>query len=425
MPAPILDRRTVLKGAGVALALPMLEAMLPRFARAAGVAVPRRMVCINSDMGVMPQFFWPTGSGRDYKPSDYLALLQEYRRDFTVFSGVSHPDVDGGHHADASFLTAAPHPGTGGFRNTISLDQFAAERVGVATRFPSLSLAVSAEDASASWNAAGVRIPAERRPSEVFKRLFVQGNATQVREQVRQLRDGRSVLDAVGDRARRLQGKLGGNDREKLAQYFDSVRELETRLVKAEAWEKRPKPKVTVPVPEDINDPTQLVPRTRLMFDVIRLALETDSTRIVTLAISQIANSKVDLPGVSEGHHSLTHHGNRDDTVRQLKIIESAQMKVLGDLLGALKDRAESGETLLDRTMVLYGSNLGVANSHDNTNLPIILAGGGFRHGQLLAFDQRKNQPLPNLFVSMLQRMGVEADRFASSTGTMRGLEMV
>lgn len=420
------SRRSFLRGTGVALALPLLDALGPRTALTAAAEsddVPRRMVCVCSNMGMMPEYFWPEGAGRDYKPSEYLSLLKDNRSDFTVFSGVSHPDVDGGHHAEISYLTAAPHPAGGGFKNSISLDQYAAERVGLRTRFPYLAINVGNENATLSWTASGVRIPAEQKPSAVFQRLFVQGTAAEVEAQVEKLREGRSVLDAVAGRAKRLEKQLGSYDREKVQQYFESVRELERRLVTAEEWEHHPKPTVRAEQPSDIDDPTELIGRTELMFRMVELALETDSTRIVSFCIDQNSNPKVNLPGVNQGHHSLTHHGRRDDSVGQLKIIESAQMVSFNKFLSSLKQIDEDGQTLLDRTMVLYGSNLGNANSHDNKNMPMILAGGGFRHGQHIAFDKDNNYPLPNLFVSMLQRLGVETDQFASSTGTMRGLE--
>lgn len=174
----------------------------------------------------------------------------------------------------------------------------------------------------------------------------------------------------------------------------------------------------------DIDDRTALIERTDLMNEMARLALETDSTRIVAMTIDQNANPKVNLDGVTEGHHSLTHHGQRDESVSQLKIIETAQIKAFARLLDDLKASTEAGKSLLDQTMVLYGSNLGNANSHDNKNMPMILAGGGFRHGKPLEFDRENNYPLPNLFVTMLQQMGIETDRFATSTGTLRGLEV-
>lgn len=418
-----LNRRHLLRAAGVAMSLPWLDAMQTPAARAGFESpsdVPQRMVCINSNMGFMPQFFWPNKDGH----SDYLSLLERYRNHYTLFSGVSHPDVDGGHHAEISFLTAAPHPASSGFKNSISLDQYAAERIGFKTRFPYLSINVGAENASLSFTASGVRIPAATQPSELFKRMFVQGSKTEVEDQVRRLQDGQSVLDAVADRAKTLQRGVGQSDKVKLQQYFDSVREMEQRLLSSEQWQHRPKPEVTAPVPVDIDDRAELIARTDLMQEVIRLALETDSTRIVAMTIDQNANPKVNLEGVNEGHHSLTHHGQRKESVSQLKVIESEQLKSLARFLGGLQSSPEAGTNLLEQTMVLYGSNLGNANSHDNKNMPIILAGGGFRHGTTIEFDKQDNGPLPNLFVSMLQRIGIETDQFASSTGSMRGLEL-
>ena len=421
-------RRTILRGMGVGLTLPLLESLNPGLAwggESSADSIPYRMMCICSNMGMMPKYFWPKGEGRNYQPSEYLALIDQHRSDYTVFSGVSHPEVDGGHHAEVSYLTAAPHPASGGFKNSISLDQYAAERIGIETRFPYLALGVGSENLTLSWTASGVRIPASYKPSEVFRRMFLQGNAEEIKRQINQLRDGRSILDAVGAGAKRLERRVGSADRQKLDQYLQSVRELEERLVKAEAWENKPKPVVDVEMPVDIKDPSELIPRTQLMLNMARLAFQTDSTRVITLVIDENTNPKVNLPGVSEGHHSLTHHGQREKSVSQLKIIEAAQMELLGSFLADLKGVQEGERHLLDRTMVLYGSNLGDANSHDNHNMPMILAGGGFKHGQLLAFDKKNNYPLPNLYVSMLQRMGIETDRFATSTGTMTGLEMV
>ena len=422
----MINRRSLLRGTGVAMALPMLESVQtpPTLANSTHAGPPRRMVCVCSNMGMMPEYFWPRGTGRDYVASDYLEPLQRFRDDLTVFSGVSHPDVDGGHHAEPSYLTAAPHPSSAGFQNTISLDQYAAERIGFQTRFPYLALNVGNENATLSWTASGVKIPAQSQPSQVFRQLFVRGTEAEVAAQVQRLADGRSVLDLIGERARRLSGQVSSADRQKLDQYFGSVREAERRLHRAEGWSQTPKPVVDAAEPVDIEDRAELIGRTELMFRMAALALQTDSTRIVTLIIDQNSNPKVNLPGVNENHHSLTHHGRRKESVEQLRTIELNQMKVLAEFLGSLRRVEEAGGDLLERTSVLYGSNLGNANSHDNRNLPMILAGGGFRHGGHVAFDNDRNEPLANLYVSMLQRMGIETDRFASGTGTIRGLEI-
>ena len=403
---------------------------MPAFAKAAApVAAPRRMLAVCNNLGLLPDQFFPTGAGRDYQLSPYLEMLKEHREGFTVFSGVSHPDVDGGHPADNCFLTAAPHPGSGGFRNTISLDQYLAERIGHLTRFPSLTLGVNVSRGrrSLSWTGSGVLIPCEEKASDVFKRLFIQGSPGEVAAQVRKLELGQSILDSVAGQAKDLERNIGPKDRERLDQYFTSVRDLEQRLQMSREWEDKPKPAVTTAPPLDPADPREYMQKVKLMYDMARLAFETDSTRSVTLMLDSVNSPVIDVNGekMSDAYHSLSHHGKSDEKLRQLKSIDQWHMKLLADLFTQLKAVGEAGDTLFDRTMVLYGSNLGNANTHVTTNLPTLFAGGGFRHGQHLAFDQERNYPLPNLFVSMLQRMGVEAGKFASSTGTMRGLEMV
>ncbi len=421
-----LTRRTFLRGAGAALSLPFLDAMRPAFATAADKAAAakpaRRMVAIETDLGIMPQFFFPEKAGSDYPLSPYLEILKDFRKDLTVLSGVSHPDVDGGHASAIAFLTAAPHPGSGSFRNTISLDQLAAERMGAVTRFPSFTLRVSSVSAL-SFTRSGVAIPGEHSPAALYKRMFVQGTAKETDARIEDLRVGRSVLDFVTDDAKRLERELGPRDRARLDQYFTSIRDLEGLFLSSEEWERLPKPSTKAPQPADITDDKRLIDRSRLMFDLVRLALESDSTRLVTINIG--ASGVLQIPGVSHETHSLSHHGNVEATIAELRKVEEAQFQALSELLGGLRGVQEEGATLLDRTMVLYGASLGSANSHSTVNLPVLLAGGGFRHGQHLAFDRQNNYPLPNLFVSMLQRLGIETDKFASSTGTLRGLEMV
>ncbi len=428
-----LSRRNFLRGVGIAMSLPFLETMLPPFARASSVssplapgATPRRMFAICNNLGLLPDQFFPKGTGRDYVNSPYLDLLQAHRNDFTVFSGVSHPNVDGGHPADVCFLTAAPHPGSSSFRNTISLDQHIAERLGILTRFPSLTLGVNTRSRSLSWTGSGVAIPCEDRASDVFKQLFLQGSPEDVQEQIRRLDRGRSILDAVAGQARSLQRNVGARDRDRLDQYFTSVRDLETRLAASRGWEDKPKPVVDAPVPVDPESPAAYMEKVKVMYDLARLSFQTDSTRCITLMLDSLATPVVDLKDatITEGYHNLSHHGKSEAKRSQLRALDQWHMKLLAGLFDDLKAVKEDEETLMDRTMVLYGSNLGDANSHVTTNMPTLFAGGGFKHGQHLAFDTTRNYPLPNLFVSMLQRMGIEEGQFASGTSTMRGLEM-
>lgn len=430
---PALSRRCFLLGAGAALSLPFLDSMLAPFARAAESAsplapgaTPRRMFGICNNLGLLPEYFFPQGSGRDYTPSPYLKLLEEHRSDFTVFSGVSHPNVDGGHPSDISFLTAAPHPASSSFRNTISLDQHIAEHLGTLTRFPSLTLAVNG-GRSLSCTGTGVAIPPEQSAASVFRQLFLQGTPEQIEAQIRELDTGRSILDAVADQAKDLQRQVGASDRDRLDQYFTSVRDLEGRLLASRGWEHKPKPVVNVSEPVDPTSPAQYMAKVKLMYDLAKLAFETDSTRAISLMLNSVGTPVLQIQGetITDSYHNLSHHGKADDKLTQLKVVDEWHMKLLAGLFQDLKSVREGDETLLDRTMILYGSNLGDANAHTTTNMPTLFAGGGFRHGQHLAFDTKQNYPLPNLFVSMLQRMGIEEEKFASGTGTMRGLEMV
>jgi hypothetical protein len=415
-----LNRRHFLRAAGVSLALPWLESL----ARTSGAArPPRRMVCICTPLGLHPANFFPERPGRDYALTPYLDVLRDFRNDFTVVSGLAHPEVGSSHDSIYSFLTAAPHPERrAGFRNSISLDQFAAAHLNGATRFPSLAL--SCEGFSLSWTRSGAIVPSDCFPASVFQRLFLEGRPDEVRAQVRRLRDGQSILDAVGAQARRLQPGLGAADRDKLDEYFTSVRELEGSLARAEEWSRRPRPRVDARPPQNVTNPADLIGRARNMFDLIHLALQTDSTRLVTLLL--LGTSLVPpIPGVTLGHHDLSHHGQDPTKIAQLRTIELAKMQTLRDFLTKLRDTREDGARLLDRTMVFFSSNLGNASSHSTRNLPILLAGGGFRHGQHLGFNPNSPPPLSNLYLTMLHRLGIEANRFGSSTGTLTGLEPV
>jgi hypothetical protein len=409
-----LSRRAFLQGSGVCLALPLLDAMRPAFASGASAAAPpRRMVAVETNMGILPQFFFPEKAGGDYALTPYLERLAPHRQNLTVFSGVSLPGVTGGHAAERCFLTGTPHPERGGFRNWVSLDQYAAEHVGNKTRFGSLVLANSNEGGQTlSFTRSGAPISAERSPKKLFQKLFVQGKPEEVAANVEAIKQGRSMLDFVGAQSKRLSRSLSKSDQRRLDQYFESVRELEGRLHSAEEWEYKPKPVVDAKPPDDIEDAREFVKRTRLMFDVMKLALETDSTRLISLFIDTTVI------------HNVTHHGNRPEALAELRGHEEKQFDALGTFLNLLAETKEEGQPLLDRTMVLYGTCMGSANSHSNVNLPVLLAGGGFKHGQHLAFDTSNNYPLSNLYLSMLHRLGIEAKEFSTSTGTMRGLEL-
>ncbi|WP_145264300.1 DUF1552 domain-containing protein [Planctomycetes bacterium Pan216] len=410
----------MLRGAGVALALPWLSSMDAAFA---GVTEPpRRFVAMTLGLGLVADNLNPTKGGRDYELSPYLEPIADLRDQFTVVSGSSHPGVTGGHRAEASLLTANPGAGTGRSRNTVSLDQYMAKHLGHHTRFPSLILS-SSGSTSPSYTENGAMIPAESSPSRLYARLFINDSPADRKRQANNIRQGRGIMDLVADDAKRLTRQVGAGDRQRLDAFFTSVRDLEKRMAASEAWAERSKPKVDANRPNDIGNSKDFVGRQRLMSDMVRLALETDSTRIVTYHLGG-SGGVVPLPGVEEGYHSLSHHGRDEEKLAQLALVETAIVAAWGDFLRSLQSTDDTGTSLLDRTSVLLTSNLGNASSHDNRNMPVLLAGGGFKHGQHLAFDKKKNYALPRMYISLLQRLGMEVDQFATTTGTMQGLEM-
>lgn len=416
-----LPRRTVLKGSGVAVAVPWLSAMHAAFGETAAPASPRRFVAMTLSLGLVGENLNPATAGRDAKPSRYLEALEDIRDRFTVVSGTSHPSVSGGHRAEASLLTAAPMSASVQSRNTVSIDQLLAKHLGAETRFPSLVLGLAGGN-SPSYTEQGSMIPAEDSPARLFTRLFVADSPEERKRQAERARQGQSIMDLVADDTKSLERELGVGDRNRLDAYFTSVRELEKRLVESEAWVNRPKPTIDITKPVDIGNPNDFVGRQRLMSDMVRLALTTDSSRFITFHLGG-GGGVVPIEGVDEGYHSLSHHGRDEEKLVQLALVEQEIVKAWGDFLRGLLMADEGEGSVLDRTSVLLTSNLGNASSHDNRNMPVLLAGGGFKHGGHLAFDQQKNHPLPNLFVSVLRQTGLEADTFATSTGTMPGLE--
>ncbi len=412
-----LSRRAFLRGTGVTLSLPFLEAMTPSFVRAAAPAAPKRFVAMCATLGFHTPFLHPKETGAGYTLTPYLEPLKDLRDDFTVFSGLAHTEQNGanGHTSEFTWLTAAKHPGLAGFKNTISIDQLIAESIGTQTRFPSLVLGNGSE--SLSWSASGVPLPAESSPARAFQQLFMEGTAAEVQAQVRGLKRGRSILDTVLGQAKKLHRALSRHDQDKLDEYLSAVRDLEGRLVQNEEWAVKPKPKVDAKPPTDIQSRTDAIGKMKLMQELVVLALQTDSTRTVTLRLSGM-NAVPEIAGVSHDWHNLSHHGQDPAKIDELKIIELAEFRAFSSFLAKLKAVQENGVPLLDNTAVLFGSNLGNASAHDTKNLPLLLAGGGYMHGRHVAVDPQK-EVFSNLFVSLAQRMGVETDNFGYSTGIL------
>lgn len=433
-----LPRRLFLKSAGIAISLPMLDSMSPSTARgAAAAAPPRRMVCIGVPFGFDPAAFVPLITGRDYVLPSHLTHLAAHRDDFTVISGLSHPNTGGGgHKAEAVMLTGAPYPDySHNLKNTISVDQAFATRFRGETRYESFVLTTLGPSLSVTAN--GVTIPAISQPSEVFKKLFLAATPAEMDAELRRIDEGRSMLDFVGDRAQSLNRRIGGADRQRVEEYFQSVRDVERQLKLTREWVQRPKPAAMGSEPRDIADSQQQKARFQLMIDMIHLALVTDATRAVSLMTFGM-------------HHDLSHHGKEPKKLAACHQVEVELIQAFGGLLDKLKGSQEGGATLLDSTMVMMTSNLRDGNTHWTYNLPVILAGGGFQHGQHLAFNApyldevrqevnavqgsavnyekkiplmgKDQQPLCNLYTSMLQQGGVEMDRFSTATGALDGL---
>jgi hypothetical protein len=411
-----LNRRTLLKSGGVAITLPWLEAMgTSAWAseRETG-SEPRRIVLINLGLGLYSPAFYPQQAGKEFQASEYLKILDDFRDDYTVISGLSHPGVVGGHATESRIFNGTPSIRKMG----ISLDQYAAKFLGEFTRFDTLPL--SMRNASFSWSADGSPVPAESSMSTVFKRLFADEGASGKAAARRAVDRSRSILDLINGQARRLSPRISSTDRAKMDEFSTSVREVERRLAKSELWLDTPKPSVDAEPPVDPASRAEFITRMKNIFDIAYLSLKTDSTRIITFDIFE--QNSVNIEGVNNAYHGLSHHGKDSSNISQLKLIETEIIEQIQNFLSRLKQTQENDTTLLDRTTVLLTSNLGNASNHSNRSLPVLLAGGRFKHGQHLVFDPPDTTPLCNVFVSMLQQLGIETDSFGTSTGTLPGL---
>jgi hypothetical protein len=425
----VVNRRFFLRAAGITLALPLMESLTPRVLGAglpigtkAGAPIrgarPLRMVCIGNQLGFYQPEFHPVKPGRDYDLPRLLKPLAPHRDALTVFSGLDH-GVKGGHYAVHSFLSGVRSIDAKGLpEGNITMDQRAAEAVGGATRFPALT--IGSEDGIGggcmmSWNRSGTRVPPVATPRELFRKLFIEDSATNSDRAAARLKRHGSILDAVNRDARSLARHLDQRDQEKLDEYFTSVRDVEKQMELTRNWLGVPKPKPPLPEPENNG----FVPDLPVFYDLIALALQTDSTRIATLEIA--GGFEASALGLNKDWHSFSHHGQVPETIAGLLKIEEYQTQQFARFLAKLRAIEDGDGKLLDHTMVLFGSGMGNASAHTNTNLPVILAGGGYRHGEHRAYPTSGagRVPLCNLYLGMLQRFGVEAPRFGTSTGTL------
>jgi hypothetical protein len=409
-----ITRRHFIKGTTAMLGLPWLES-LGGFAHAADAkAEPRRLVLINVPLGLYHDALMPKEAGSRYAASEYLSILNEFRDRFTVISGLDHPGVGGGHASQPRIFTGMPS----NKRNVRSLDQYLAAKIGQHTRFDVLPLSAGAGDIG--WTESGTQVPSESKMANVYARLFLDESKATAQKVIQDIGHGKSIMDLAQRQAKSLKPKLSQADQDKLEEYFESVRETERRLVKSEGWVHTPKPKVNAPAPKDPASGAEIVTQLRNVCDMTHLAFQTDSTRIVTFGYFQQNNVKVE--GVTNGYHPLSHHGQDPNNIAQLKLIEMELFKELKTLLTNLKNTKEGDATLLDRTTIVVTSNLGNASNHSTKDLPVLVIGGRFKHGQHLAFEP-STVPLCNLYVSVLNQFGFEDKSFGTSTGTLRGLD--
>jgi len=411
---PVVSRRSVLRAAGVAIALPAFESTGTQPTASA----PMRLICLSSALGMRPDTFFPKVTGRDYELSPVLGPLASMKQDFTVFSHMDHPGVNGKHAAMSALLSGVQAEFTQKAGDNVSMDQVAARHVSYQTRFPSLHLSLGG-DLGCSWSYSGVMISAESDPRMLFDRLFVNDTEAASKARELQITEQGSVLDLVREQANSFRQRIARGDQTKFDEYLSAIRDAETKLQGMKRWVHEPKPQSTYDINVRVHSSMDYQVLSPLMFDLMHLALVNDSTRVFTAGYG-MHNHVIELDGVTSGYHGLTHHGNLAERLNQLQIIETFYMRQVGRFLEKLKATAIDGGTLLDRTMVFFGSALGDAARHSNRDLPILLAGGGFRHGAHI--DCMKNGerlPLNNLFTTMLQHFGIELERFSNATGTV------
>ena len=411
-----MDRRHFLKGLGVVLALPSFESLSPRLAASTTANSPRRLVCVGSHLGFWPGGFFPETTGKEFKPSLTLEQIERHRGDFTVFSHLDH-GLSGGHKGVHSFLSGVKKEESAGFpEKNMTIDQAAAEFSGSRTRYPSITAGLG-DGTDMCWTRSGINIPPVSNPARLFDALFVNSDKASLEAERQRLLHRGSVLDALRESARALGGKLNAADRDKLDQYLTSVREVEQRLQMSKEWLDRPKPES--PIDHVFDEERMHIEEMPLLYDLLVLALQTDSTRVATFEIPMgFQTSELEVGS----YHGLSHHGKEEGRLNQLQVVEAYLMKQFGHFVDRLKEAK-----LLDDTLVVMGSGMGNAHTHSNRDLPVLLAGGGLNHqGHLVCPEEKgKRVPLSNLWLSSLQWFGMDIERFGRSTGTFSPMNLV
>ncbi|HUR60062.1 MAG TPA: DUF1552 domain-containing protein [Opitutaceae bacterium] len=417
-------RRFILKSLGATLALPSLPSLLAsavggtsvvQMAKGPG-AGSRRFVAVGNLLGYQVKQLFPETTGSAYEQTTLLKPLWDVRKHMTVYRGLDH-GIKGGHFAVHSFLSGVLNSEAQNRPlGNVSIDQFMADEIGFQTRFPSLTVGSEGGihgGCQIAWTKSGVRVPPITGPAELFDRLFVEDSPERLARRNGENRLQASILDTVLTEANSLSKRVNREDKDKLDEYFTSIRDVEKRLELRQRWANLPKPAAPFERPTNKNKVEDLP----MLYELIALALQTDSTRIATLEIG--GDFLPQNLGIDKGYHSLSHHGNDEAAIKHLITLETYQIEQFGKFLARLSKLDDGERTLLDSTAVLFGSGIGDANTHKNTDLPIILAGGGYRHGEFkkVPSSGANKVPLCNLFVDLAQRMGVEADSFGNSTG--------
>ncbi len=417
-----MQRRTFLRAGAISLALPFLNGMLPRSLRATepdAESGPKRLILIARNLGLHAPFLFPETAGLKYENTRYLDLLEEHRGSFTLFSGVSHIGYND-HKSEPGLFTGVRwdkiKDPTREHHNSISLDQFVAEKIGGSTRYRNLVIGNPVQW-HLSWTENGVPVPTEKRPTETFKQLFINGSKNEVEREIQRLHEGKSILDGFVQESKAMANRLGAEDKSRIDLMFTSVREAEQNLHRAEAWTNSPKAQVQYSMPDKDPDFAAINERETLWYDIARLAFQTDSTRVILLTLGDAGRANIE--GLSMGHHDASHHGKDEKKIDQLAMIEEAELRQFSRFLTSMKGAKEGASTLFDQTTILNASNLSNASAHTCQNLPILLAGGGYKHQGHVLHDRENNKPLSNLYMRMLQQLGVESQTFGASTGIM------
>ena len=413
------DRRSFLKTAGICMALPYMPSLIGQTSRNSEVS-PNRMLFFDVWLGLEASAFFPKNSGKDYTLSPTLSPLKNHKNNFTVFSNVEHINVTGGHRAQHALLSGVLLSDASKYsEGNITADIKAAEHVGVKTRYPSLHIGIQSGNNRMSWTRNGNSVPMVTSLSSLFKMLFIDDSKGEKARKNRALAENSSVIDVIMAQSKHVEKRLDKEDKNKLDEYLTSVRETERKLQTQQDWINKPKPKVKAPENMGGNIYKDTAETYETYYDLVLMALKTDSSRVVSMQFPG-GGAPIALDGVDTGYHLLSHHGKDPERLKQLHIIEKYHMEQLAKFMTKLQETKEAGSNLLEKTSIFMSGCMGNASSHSNRRLPALLAGGGFKHQGHMKMP--KLTEMTNIYVTMLQKFGMEIDKLGPSTGVISEL---